>query len=68
MLVDLVMVYNDTVMNIKLQLENPMSRAQAIAVGRTLFKYTDQGKIICVFPVFNSQRNLKIAAMTNTIA
>jgi len=37
-LVDFVIVYSDTVMYIKLQLEQPISKAQAIAVGKTLFK------------------------------
>jgi len=37
-LVDFVIVYSDTVMYIKLQLEQPISKAEAIAVGKTLFK------------------------------
>jgi hypothetical protein len=35
MLVDLVIVYNETVMYSKLQLENPMSKAEDIAVTAT---------------------------------
>jgi len=68
MLVDFVIVYSDTVMNIKLQLEHPISKAHAIAVGRTLFMYTGQGKITLCFSVFISHSNLRTAAITNTNA
>ena len=47
---DLVIVYKDIVMNSKLQLENPMSRALAIPVADSLRTFSDQGRDIRGIP------------------